>query len=180
MIYNYKEIISKYKTNYKLNKAIKDKKIFKIDTGLYSENEFINYLLVLNKKYPNAVFTSDSAYYYHNLTDIIPQYYFLATHRKAAKITNNKVKQIYVPEDKLKLGITTIKVNGTSIKIYDKEKMLIELIKNNKKIPFDYYKEIINNYRLISNKIDMNKLSSYLGYYKNNIDIFLKIQKEVF
>ena len=180
MIYSYEEAISKYKTNYQLDKAIENKEIFKIEPGLYSDHEFINYLLVINKKYPNAIFTSDSAYYYHNLTDVIPQSYFLATHRKATKIMDNKVKQIYVPEDKFNIGISTIKVNGIEIKIYDKEKLLIELVKNSDKIPFDYYKEIINNYRNISDELDMNKLSDYLNYYKKDIDLFSKIQKEVF
>lgn len=180
MIYSYKNVISKYKNNYQLNKALKDKKIFKIESGIYSSQKFVNYLLVINKKYPNAVFTSDSAFYYHNLTDVIPQKYYLATNRKASKIMDNKVKQIYISEDKFNIGATTIKVDGIKINIYDKEKLLIELVKNSKNIPFDYYKEIINNYRSISDKLDMNKLSDYLNYYKNDIDLFLKIQKEVF
>lgn len=111
------------------------------------------------------------------MTDVIPQKYYLATNRKASKITDNKVKQLYVSEKTFDIGITTIKVDGIKIKIYDKEKMLIELVKN---IPFDYYKEIINNYRSISNKLDINKLSDYLNYYKNNTHLFIKIQKEVF
>ena len=192
MIYSYEEVILNYKNNYQLNKALKDKKIFKggiimnlfemakIQLGIYSSQKFVNYLLVINKKYPNAVFTSDSAFYYHNLTDVIPQKYYLATNRKASKITDKKVKQIYMPEDKFDIGVTTIKVDGIKIKIYDKEKLLIELIKNSKNIPFDYYKEIIHNYRSISDKLDLNKLSDYLNYYKNDIDLFLKIQKEVF
>ena len=169
MIYSYEDVISKYKNNYQLNKALKDKKIFKIIPGIYSSQEFVNYLQVISKKYPNAVFTSDSAFYYYNLTDVIPQKYFLATNRKASKIMDNKVKQIYVSEDKFNIGVTTIKVDGIKIKIYDKEKLLIELVKNSKNIPFDYYKKIINNYRSISD-----------NYYKNDIDLFLKIQKEVF
>lgn len=59
---------------------------------------------------------------------------------------DNKAKQIYVSEDKFDIGVTTIKVEEIKIKIYDKEKLLIELVKNSKNIPFDYYKEIINNY----------------------------------
>ena len=180
MIYSYEDVISKYKNNYQLDKALKEKKIFRIESGIYSSQEFVNYLLIVNKKYPNAVFTLDSAFYYHNLTDVIPQNYFLATNRKASKIMDNKVKQIYVPEDKFDIGITTIMVDGIKIKIYDKEKLLIELVKNSKNVPFDYYKEIINNYRSISDKLDMNKLSDYLNYYQNDIELFLKIQKEVF
>ena len=180
MVYSYKDVISKYKNNYQLDKALKDKKIFRIEPGIYSNQRFVNYLLVINKKYPNAVFTYDSAFYYYSLTDVIPKYYFLATHRKAGKIMNNKVKQIYVPEDRFDIGVTTVMVDGIKIKIYDREKLLIELVKNSKDIPFDYYKEIINNYRSISDKLDMNKLSDYLNHYRNDIDLFLKIQKEVF
>ena len=86
MIYSYEDVISKYKNNYQLDKALKDKKIFRIEPRIYSSQEFVNYLLVINKKYPNAVFTSDSPFYYHNLTDVIPQNYFLATNRK---VSNN-------------------------------------------------------------------------------------------
>ena len=85
-----------------------------------------------------------------------------------------------MPEDKYNLGISKIIVDGIEISIYDKEKMLIELVKNSEKIPFDYYKEIINNYRNISDTLDMNKISDYLNYYKNDINLFSKIQKEVF
>lgn len=93
---------------------------------------------------------------------------------------NNKVKQIYAPDEKFEIGITSIIVNGIEIKIYDKEKLLIELVKDSEKIPFDYYKEIINNYRIISDTLDMDKLSDYLSYYKNDMYLFSKIQKEVF
>ena len=48
---------------------------------------------------------------------------------------DNKVKQIYVSEDKFNIGVTTIEVDGIKIKIYDKEKLLIELVKNSKNIP---------------------------------------------
>jgi len=180
MLYRYFEVISKYKSNYYLEKAIKEKKIYKVKDGLYSDNKYFDYLEIINKKYPKAIFTQDSAYYYHNLSDVIPDKYYLATHRKAAKINDCEVKQIYVPEDKLNIGITRIKVNGIEIKIYDKERLLIELIKNNKKIPLDYYSEIIHNYREIVDDLDINKLSNYLKYYKKQEELFMTIQKEVF
>ena len=48
MIYSYEEAISKYKTNYQLGKAVENKEIFKIEPGLYSDQEFVNYLLIIN------------------------------------------------------------------------------------------------------------------------------------
>ncbi len=59
---------------YQLNKAIENKELFKVDNGLYSDVEFVNSLEIILKKYPNTIFTSDSAYYYYDLTDVIPDY----------------------------------------------------------------------------------------------------------
>ena len=58
--------------------------------------------------------------------------------------------------------------------------MLIELVKMRKRLPFDYYKEIINNYRKIVNSLDMEKLEYYLSFYKNQESLFDAIQREVF
>ena len=53
---------------------IKDGKIYKIEKGIYSDVPSVHYLAVIMKKYPYGVFTSYSAYYYHNLTDVIPNH----------------------------------------------------------------------------------------------------------
>jgi len=47
------------------------------------------------------------------------------------------------------IGDTFIKYNNIKIRVYDKERMLIELVRNKKNIPYDMYKEIVNNYRKI-------------------------------
>ena len=58
--------------------------------------------------------------------------------------------------------------------------MLIELIKNKKSIPFDYYKEIILNYRNIVDDLQNWKIEQYLGNYSQEERILDIIQKEVF
>jgi hypothetical protein len=65
---------NKYST-YQLNKSIEIKELLKVDNGLYSDVEFVNPLEIIIKKYPNAVFTLDSAFYY-DLTDVIPDYFY--------------------------------------------------------------------------------------------------------
>ena len=45
------------------------------------------------------------------------------------------------------IGDSFIYYNDIKIRIYDKERMLIELVRNKNKISYDMYKEIINNYR---------------------------------
>ena len=71
MIFNHKEIKDMYKSDYQIKKAIENKEIYKIEKNLYSDSENINYLEMISKKYKNAIFTMDSAFYFHNLTDVI-------------------------------------------------------------------------------------------------------------
>ena len=47
MIFLYKELIKKYKSNYKINKLIEEGKIFKIEKGDYSDKENVNYLEII-------------------------------------------------------------------------------------------------------------------------------------
>lgn len=44
-------------------------------------------------KYPNAIFTLNSAFYYHGLNDVIPDLYFLTTSKEITKIRDKRVKQ---------------------------------------------------------------------------------------
>lgn len=39
--------------------------------------------------------------------------------------------------------------------------MFIELVRNKNKIPFDYYKEIMLNYRRVISKLDLEKIEDY-------------------
>lgn len=103
-------------------------------------------------KYPNAIFTLNSAFYYHGLTDVIPNLYFMATSKEITRIRDKRVKQKYENSTGLELG---------AIKIYNKERMLIELIRNKNNLPFDYYKEILLNYRKIINELDIQTIQEY-------------------
>lgn len=51
--------------------------------------------------------------------------------------------------------------------------MLIELIRNKNTFAFDYYKEIISNYRKIANEIDMSLLADDKRRATIDIDIDL-------
>ena len=104
----------------------------------------------------------DSAYYYHNLTDFIPSKIVLAT-KKNNKIRSKHVKQVRLTDELFGIGITKIKINGVSINVYDKERMLIELARSKNQIGYDMYKEIITNYRKIVDDLNMGKIEEYLS-----------------
>lgn len=180
MLYFRNELKNKYNSTYQIRKALANKEIFKIQNGIYSDKEFVNPLEIITKKYPNAIFTADSAFYYHDLTDVIPDEFYLATQRTAVRIKDKNIKQIFIPNELFEFGKSQINIENVVINIYDKERMLVELIRKNNKIPFDYYKEIVNNYRKIVNKLDVYKIQEYISYYKNEETLYDTLQREVF
>ncbi|MBQ2872646.1 MAG: hypothetical protein IJE89_01440 [Bacilli bacterium] len=180
MLYNYNEVLEKYKDDYNVKKAIENKELYKIEKGLYSDKPNVHYLAIIYKKYPSAVISGHSAYYYHNLTDVIPQKTVVCTNRNATRIVNSKIKQIRMKNELYNLGKITILYEGSVINIYDKERLLIDLARNKNKISYDLYKEIITNYRNIANSLNMRKIEEYLSYFVNDRKIFEIIQDEVF
>ena len=180
MIYNYREIIEIYGNDYNLKKALNRNEIFKLNKGIYSNKKIVSPLVIYSKKYPNSVITMDSAYYYYNLTDVIPSKVHLATDRNTDKINNEKIVQTFMSKDILYQGRINLQTNDGIINIYDRERLLIELIRKKKQIPFDYYKEIISNYRAIVDELDMYKIEEYLSLFKNDENLSNILQMEVF
>lgn len=180
MLYFHKELKEKLKSDYQIQKAVSNKEYYKIKDGLYSEQKFVNPLEIIMKKYPNAIFTSDSAYYYYDLTDVIPDFFYLATKRTDSRINDKNIKQVFIPNELFDFGKTQIQVENIKINIYDQERLLVELIRKKNIIPFDYYKEIITNYRKKADKLDVYKLQKYISYYKNESSLYDTLMREVF
>ena len=180
MLYFHKELKEKLKSDYQIQKAVTNKEYYKIENGLYSDIEFVNPLEIIVKKYPNAIFTSDSAYYYYDLTDVIPDYFYLATKRSDSRINDKNIKQVFIPNDLFNFGKTQIEIENIKINVYDEERMLVELIRKKNLIPFDYYKEIITNYRKKIDTLDIYKIQEYISYYKNESSLYDTLMREVF
>lgn len=63
-------------------------------------------------KYPNAVVTMKSAFYFHGLTDMIPDECDLATTRDATKIKDERVKQYFIPEEFSRKALKLLIIKG--------------------------------------------------------------------
>lgn len=179
MLFFHKELKEKLKSNYQIQKAVQDGLYFKLEEGIYSDEKNVNYLTVINKKYPYGIIYGESAYYYYNLTDFVPSKFILATN-KNSKIRTKHIKQVRMKDELFNLGKCKIILENVQVTIYDKERMLLELAKNKNRMGYDLYKEIISNYRKIADELDMEKIESYLPYYPNENKLFEIIQDEVF
>lgn len=180
MLFSYKECLEKYHSPYQIRKAVESGSLFMIQKGIYSDQKDNSELAVISMKYPNAVFTMRNAFYYHGLTDVIPDVYDLATERDAAKIRDTSVKQFFYPPDFFQQGISEMDYQGTRIRIYNRERMLVELARYKTKIPFDYYKEIISSYRKILPDLDIELIENYAEDAPHSDRVIRIIQTEVF
>lgn len=180
MLYSYQECILKYKSDYQIKKAIESGELFLLEKGIYSDSPYVFQLEIFAKKYPNAIVTMDSAFYHYGLTDTIPRVSYLATDRDASKIKDERVKQCFVSRDVLELGVVNETQRDYEVKIYSKERMLIELVRHKSKLPYDYYKEIIGNYRKIICELDIQELQEMASMFPRSNKIVQTLQDEVF
>ena len=174
------ECIREYGSDYHVNQRVITGKLFHVDKGIYSESEHVPELAILSYKYPKAVITLDTAFYLYGLTDEVPDQYVMATKREAAPITDNRVRQIFMPGDIIGLGRTTINYKGYDIMIFDRERMIIELARYKSKLSFNYYKEILGNYRRILPQLNLEKIRDYAEAVPKSNKVIRIIREEVF
>jgi hypothetical protein len=179
MILTYKECIEHFGSDYMIKKEIANGNLFQKGKGLYSDTELCSELEIIAVKYPRAIFTSESAYYYHGLTDVIPDVYYLATRRSDTRIKDKSIKQFFVNDELYEIGKSGLKYHNTMISIYSRERMLVDLIRFKSKFSFDYYKEIIGNYRRIVDELDFFAMEDYATMLKKQKKIMDAIQLEV-
>lgn len=161
MILSYEECLKKYGSYYQIKKEILAGQLFKIEPGIYSDRKYESRMSVLMMKYPRAVFTLNSAFYYQGLTDTIPLKYYLLTDKDDTKIKDDSIRQCFDNYSSMDIGVEVIDYNGDEIRVFSKERLLVELVRNRTKLPFDYYKEIIGNYRKLIYDLDFQAIEEY-------------------
>lgn len=179
MLYSYEECRKEYRSDYRIKQAVQNGMLYKLAPGIYSDRKYEPDTAIIRKKYPKAVFTLNSAFYYQGLTDTIPSYYYLATDKDAAKITDRNVKQIFDNYNSLDIGVETKQYSGDYIQIFSKERLLIELIRSRRKLSFDYYKEIISSYRKLVNELDFMLVEEYAAQLPKTRAVMETVQMEV-
>lgn len=174
------ECLKEYGSDYFINQMIAEGKLFRVDKGIFSETEHVPELALLSYKYPKAVITMETAFYLYGLTDEVPDVCTMATKRESAPIADSRVKQVFMPKELLGLGVTTMDYKGYDIQIFDRERMLIELVRYKSKLPFNYYKEILRNYRRILPQLNAEKIRNYAESVPKSDKVIRTIQTEVY
>lgn len=177
MLYKYDEYIKK--NNLMIKDSSDSDSIYKIEKGVYSDKQYVPESLVIAFKYPNAVFTLDNALYHYDLTDTVPDKYYLMTDKDSSKIADSRVIQLFDNNNQLKLGAERVVVDDGTLLMYNKERLLVEVIRYRFRLSEEYYKEVINNYRSIIHKLNIQLLEEYIEKLPKSSLVKETIRKEV-
>ena len=109
-----------------------------------------------------------------------PEKYTLTISDHARPIKDSRIRLSFVPENVLMVGMTSYDYNGSRIRIYDKERLLIDTARMKGRMPPDLYKEVINHYRQIKDELDGSKFPEYLEPFPHRDRIMQVIDTEVF
>ncbi len=194
MLYGYADVLKRYGSAYQIKRASDSGKLFKVARGLYSDAQYHSSNAAICALYPKAVLTMDSAFYLHDLTDAVPLAVHVAVPRNSTRINSRvkicigtcayeaDVKQYFMKPSLMKVGVAQKKVNGEVLRVFSRERMLVELLRKAASMPFDYYKEIVASYRRIIDKLDIRQIEDCVALYspKYAEAIFEKLQLEVF
>jgi hypothetical protein len=180
MIYSFQKALEIFGSRYQIRKALAEKRLFIAKRGFYSDEKPIRDEAALSLFYPETILTLNSAFFLYDLTATLPDAFYLASPRTSVRIKDTDVHQSFQDKSILGVGASSVATPTGVVRIYDKERLLIELIRFQKQFPYDYYKEVILNYRKISSTLDGAKLAAYTRNFKNGENLLRQILKEVY
>ena len=178
MIFMHKDLKEKGFSSYQIKKLVNDGKLYMVK-DIYSTTKEINYLEYIAVKHPNAVLNLYTACYCYGLLKKNYKPYIIATKQKDRKIIDENIKQTFMTDELYEIGISNIKFQNAHLKVYDLERLLIEVIRNKVYLEYDIYQEIIRNYRRIIKLLNKKKLAAYLPYFKDK-RIIERIEREIY
>ena len=136
-----------------LSNLSNNEKIERVGTGIYKLPEYpIDNFYILSK-----------ILYLHNMVDRIPLIYDVTVpyNYSGSLLSNDNVSLRYVKNDIFELGMIDIKtINGLSVKCYDVERTLCDLIKDKNRIDKEIYSKALKEYVRNKDK-DILKLIKY-------------------
>ena len=180
MLHTFAECKEMFGSPYQIGRAIADGRLWKMGVGVYSDTGDENELEIVQWRHPKAVLTLDSAYFYYDLTDSIPEFYHMATDHGARPIADPLVKQYYLPVGTSELGVVTLDYCGDKVRTFDLERLLVETARMKKKLAPDLYKEVVLSFRRRTGELEPYRIADYLAHFARRDALETIIYEEVF
>lgn len=158
------------------------KELEKITNGLYAlPSENIDEYLYFSYRIPKGIFSHETAAYLQGLSTRMPLVYVMTVkvgdNVSRVKSARDNIIFKYVKKNYYEIGkINMISPFGREISVYDKEKTILDIIKDKDRIDSQVFSEVIKSY-FASKEKNLLKLSKYA--IKMNMEHALKQYSEV-
>ena len=160
------ELYEECSLNYHSFKMIlNDGVLKKVKNGYYAlAEDNMNDDELIAALFSDGVLCLESALYYHGYIKDKPFQYHIAIDKNTSKsrfeIDAPVVVPYYTEPEVLTLGVTVTELNGLPMKIYDKDRMICDILKYENKLPHELVKNALFTYIMDSEK-NVEHLLSY-------------------
>ena len=144
----------------KIQKLIEEGEIEKVRRGYYQymgEDSFSDIPTIITL-FPDGVICMESALDYYGYTDRTPAEWHLAVDNKSTRtrfyIDYPIVKPHFIQSDRYQVGIDEAEIDGRSIKIYDRERTICDLLLHRNKVDGEVFNMAIQRYIKDSKKTE--------------------------
>lgn len=136
----------------------------------------------IKQLYPDGVLCMHTALFYYGYSDCIPLYWHIAVDRNTSKarfhIDYPPVKPHYVEENHLRYGVVEATCQGNVLKIFDRDRLICECIRNENKMDREMYNKAIKGYvndpnKIVTNLMDYAKKRNMLKKVTARIGVWL-------
>lgn len=151
--------------------------IEQVSRGIYTKKgKTVNDFFLLQYRYKKGIFSHNTALYFYHLTDRTPLKYDL-TFESKTRLHDNTIEAHYVKDELFNIGLSNISFSdGTSIRVYDTERTIIDIIRDRSKIDTQILNTAIKEYMKKKDK-NMVNLAKYAKIF--NVEKILKQYMEV-
>lgn len=126
---------------YFINKLIQDNYIYRIEKGVYGKKDsFEDEYFIIQNRYKNAIFSYNTALYFLNKTEATPNIIDISIPNdyNVSTINTKQIRVHYVSRENMELGSIRIKSPfGNTIKSYNLERTICDIVKNERKSGLD-------------------------------------------
>ena len=162
----------------KIQQLISDGEIEQIRRGYYQRIDDNSYseIAIIAGLFPDTVLCMESALDYYGYTERTPSAWNLAapdnSSRRRFHIAWPVVKPHFVSQSKFHVGITNVEMEGTKIKIYDRERTICDCLTHRNKMDAEVFNSAIRGY-----VADPKRSESRLGKYAVTLRVQGKVQE---
>ena len=151
--------------------------LIKVSRGLYVRpDRDVSEFYIMGEQYKTGIFSHNTALYFYDLTDRTP-FTLDMTFPSNIRPSNDMLTPHYINKERLEIGLTTKELeDGTTIKIYNMERTICDIIRDRNKIDSQIFNTALKEYMKRNDK-NLNLLYEYAKEF--NILKILKMYMEV-